>query len=99
MFHIVYHPLPVGPTPTGGKWCIVVQIQFHVGGEKGFSVLVPFSSLTYPYASISPALLSLPCSPAPCPGVEMKSLLLAATFLIDYLHFEADPGDSDDEDD
>lgn len=32
-------------------------------------------------------------------GVEMKSLLLAATFLIDYLHFEADPGDEDDEDD
>eukprot|EP00092_Neocalanus_flemingeri_P083446 GFUD01104737.1.p1 GENE.GFUD01104737.1~~GFUD01104737.1.p1 ORF type:complete len:277 (-),score=75.24 GFUD01104737.1:96-926(-) len=30
--------------------------------------------------------------------VEFKVTLLAATFLIDYLHFEADPNDSDDED-
>ena len=30
-------------------------------------------------------------------GVEMKATLLAVTFLIDYLHFEADPGDSDEE--
>ena len=33
------------------------------------------------------------------PGVEMKAALLAVTFLIDYLHFEADPGDSEDEED
>ena len=66
---------------------------------KEFLVLAPLSSLPYPYASSYPALLSPPCSPAPSPGVEMKSLLLAATFLIDYLHFEADPGDEDDEDD
>ena len=32
-------------------------------------------------------------------GVEMKATLLAVTFLIDYLHFEADPGDSDGEED
>jgi len=32
-------------------------------------------------------------------GVEMKATLLAVTFLIDYLHFEADPGDSDGEGD
>jgi len=31
--------------------------------------------------------------------VDLKATLLAATFLIDYLHFEADPTDSDDEDD
>ena len=29
----------------------------------------------------------------------MKATLLAVTFLIDYLHFEADPGDSEDEED
>ena len=32
-------------------------------------------------------------------GVEMKATLLAVTFLIDYLHFEADPGDSDEDED
>ena len=32
-------------------------------------------------------------------GVEMKATLLAVTFLIDYLHFEADPGDSDGDED
>jgi len=31
--------------------------------------------------------------------VELKATLLAATFLIDYLHFEADPTDSDDDED
>ena len=34
-----------------------------------------------------------------CAAVEMKATLMAATFMIDYLHFEADPGDSDDEED
>ena len=30
-------------------------------------------------------------------GVEMKVVLVASTFLIDYLYFEGDNGDSDDD--
>jgi hypothetical protein len=30
-------------------------------------------------------------------GVDMKVVLVASTFLIDYLYFEGDNGDSDDD--
>ena len=52
---------------------------------------VPYFDLFFPLRFYLLCLL--------CPGVEMKATLLAVTFLIDYLHFEADPGDSEDEED
>ena len=81
------------------KWSGVLKEVLTTADR--FSVDFPPDVGKVHYASSYPLVSSSSPSHAPPPsaGVEMKSLLLAATFLIDYLHFEADPGDEDDEDD